>query len=129
MRATVFPAGWTGRIVLQPPPHLSPSSIGTFQQCPLRFKFSRIDGMSEPPTEATLRGNFVHSVFEALYMSPPESRTVNHARALSRMAWEDEYKERAVALLRNDETALREFRWTSWWCIENLFTMEDPSLS
>lgn len=82
----------------------------------------------EPPTEATLRGNFVHSVFEALYESPPDRRTIDHARALSRIAWEDEYKERAISLLRNDETALREFRWTSWWCIENLFTMEDPSL-
>lgn len=109
------------------PPHLSPSSIATFQQCPLKFKFSRIDGLVEPPTEATLRGNFVHSIFESLYGSPSDQRTIEHAREISRQVWEEEYKERASVLLRRDEAALREFRWTSWWCVENLFAMETPS--
>lgn len=112
--------------VLTPPPYLSPSSIATFQQCPLKYKLSRIDGISEPPTEATLRGNFVHSVLETLYGLPAEDRSIRTARNLAKIIWDDEYQEK-VAPYVYGESGLRQFRWTSWWCIENLFSMEEPS--
>ena len=48
--------------MFSPPPHLSPSSMGTFEQCPLKFKYSKIDMLKDDPTEATLMGNFVHDV-------------------------------------------------------------------
>jgi len=111
---------------LTPPPYLSPSSISTFQQCPLKYKLSRIDGMSEPPTEATLRGNFVHSVLEELYKLPANQRSIGIARQLAKDIWEDEYLEKVLPYVHG-HNALRQFRWTSWWCIENLFEMEDPS--
>lgn len=111
--------------VLEPPPYLSPSSISTFQQCPLKYKYSRIDGMQEPPTEATLRGNFVHTVLEELYMLPQEERSLERARELAKQWWEIEYHQRVDPYVRGDD-AQRMFRWTSWWCIENLFGMENP---
>lgn len=112
-------------IPLQAPAYLSPSSISTFQQCPLKYKYSRIDGLVEPPTEATLRGNYVHSVFEDLYALPAEERTLDAARQLAREWWEKDYADRTAPYIRNDKDR-RMFRWTSWWCIENLFLMEDP---
>ena len=110
---------------LVPPPHLSPSSIATFQQCPLKFKLSRIDGIKEPPTEATLRGNFVHSILETLYDCDASMRTLQTARQIAKDLWDSEYCERALELTRS-ENALRTFRWTSWWCVENVFKMENP---
>lgn len=111
---------------LVPPPYLSPSSISTFQQCPLKFKFSRIDKMSEPPTEATLRGNYVHSVFEELYLAPKEERTLEYARTLARDLWWNQYCDPVAQIIPTEEK-MRLFRWSSWWCIENLFSMESPN--
>ena len=110
---------------LQAPLYLSPSSISTFQQCPLKYKLSRIDGLVEPPTEATLRGNYVHSVLEDLYGLPASDRTIDSARAIAKRWWENEYEEKTAPYVRGDKDR-RMFRWTSWWCIENLFLMENP---
>jgi hypothetical protein len=41
------------------------SSLNAFEQCPRRFKLTRIDKLiKEPQTTATLHGNEVHSAFE-----------------------------------------------------------------
>ena len=112
--------------VLQAPEYLSPSSVSTFKQCPLKFKFSRIDKMLEPPTEATLRGNFVHDVLEALYSLQPEQRTLDVAKELSRSLWEEVWRPQVVDLIPG-EADLRTFRWSSWWCVENLWKLENPS--
>ena len=111
---------------LVPPEYLSPSSIATFQQCPLKYKYSRIDKLTEPPTEATLRGNFVHSILEELYRLPQSDRTVLVAKQLAKQIWDEQYEELVTPYVRGDD-ALRSFRWTSWWCVENLFKMEEPS--
>lgn len=112
--------------VLEPPPYLSPSSISTFQQCPLKYKYSRIDKMQEPPTEATLRGNFVHSILEEMYAYPADARTLDNVRTIAKDLWENEYLEKVRPYVRGDE-ALHLFRWSSWWCVENLFKMENPT--
>lgn len=114
------------KFLLEPPPYLSPSSISTFQQCPLKYKYSRIDGIQEPPTEATLRGNFVHSVLEEMYAMPAEERTLDCAKSIAKDLWEAEYKDKVSQYIQPDD--LRMFRWSSWWCIEKLFEMETPSL-
>lgn len=110
---------------LEAPPYLSPSSIATFQQCPLKYKFSRIDGLIEPPTEATLRGNFVHSVLEHFYALPSSQRTLLTAKDIAKDIWDKEYLERVSMYVKTEE-GLRAFRWSSWWCVENLFLMENP---
>ncbi len=110
-------------MTLQPPPHLSPSSINTFQQCPLKFKYSKIDNLSEPPTVHTLLGNFVHDILEALYKVPGEERSLPVARTLAREFWSDTYEVQAKSLRLNE----RDFRWKAWWCVENLWQVEDPT--
>lgn len=113
-------------MTLTPPPHLSPSSMGTFKQCPLKFKFSKIDLIPDAPTEATLMGNFVHSVLEDLYAYPTEDRTKNQAKHIAKAVWDSEYKQKVIPYVRTEDK-LRMFRWNSWWCIENLWKLEDPS--
>ena len=110
-------------MTLAPPPHLSPSSIGTFQQCPLKFKFSKIDGLTEPPTIHTLLGNFVHDILEALYLHPKEERNLQLARLIARDKWTDVYEVQAKSMRLNE----RDFRWKAWWCVENLWQIEEPS--
>jgi len=111
---------------LEAPEYLSASSISTFQQCPLKFKFSRIDRLTEPPTEATLRGNFVHDVLEVLYAAPSEERTTALAKQISKDLWDSTWRDRVMDLI-TDEAELRQFRWSSWWCVENLWLLEDPT--
>jgi putative RecB family exonuclease len=107
------------------PDRLSPSSISTFRQCPLKFKYSKIDGLPDAPTDATVLGNFVHEVLETMYALPPEQRTQETAKSLARQLWADSWGEKAASLIHS-EKELNFFRWTAWWCIENLWRLEDP---
>ena len=108
-----------------PPPYLSPSSIGTFKQCPLKFKFNKIDMIKDDPTQATLMGNFVHDVLETLYGLEPENRTLESAKSISSDLWSNSWSEKVEEWVHG-EAELRLFRWNSWWCIENLWKIEDP---
>lgn len=110
--------------MLIPPDYLSPSSIATFQQCPLKYKYSRIDGLTEPPTSATIFGNFVHEILENFYDLSPEDRTVRAARQIAAATW-SAYAEEVTNILKSDAAEIRSFRWRAWWCIENLMKMED----
>lgn len=109
-------------MTLQAPPHLSPSSISTFQQCPLKFKFSKIDGLVEPPTVHTLLGNFVHDILEELYLRPAGERSQETARVIARDKWFADYEVQAKSMNLNN----RDFRWKAWWCVENLWQIEEP---
>lgn len=107
------------------PDVLSPSSISTFRQCPLKFKFSKIDGLQDSPTQATMLGNFVHEVLEQLYALEPEARTQSTAKELARVLWRDKWEEQVSTLIHNDRD-IKTFRWSAWWCIENVWLIEDP---
>lgn len=109
----------------QAPVHLSPSSIGTWQQCPLKYRYSRIDKIPEPSTEAQLMGSFVHEVLEHFYERPAEERTQVTARALAAERWDAGWSEKVDELHLSPE-GLHRFRWQSWWCIEALWELEDP---
>lgn len=110
----------------QLPEYLSASSISTFQQCPLKYKLSRVDKVQEPPTRETLMGNFVHEVMEVFY--EPNStyeRNVVSAKQISALVWENgDWHSRVVGYLR--DMNMHKFRWNAWWCIENIFKLEDP---
>lgn len=108
-----------------PPPYVSPSSISTFQQCPLKYKYSRIDKLDEDPTEATLKGNFVHDILEEVYKLDAEQRTMANARRIARDLWDERWGEQMCRWL--PASALHSVRWSAWWCVENLWDLEDPS--
>jgi putative RecB family exonuclease len=108
------------------PPHLSPSSIATFRQCPLRWKYNKIDKIPDPSGKEALMGNFVHDVLEKLYGLPPEDRSKEQAQSLARDMWDGQNWEKRVSPLIPDDDEYRLFRWKAWWCIENLWKIENP---
>lgn len=111
---------------LTPPPHLSPSSLSTFEQCPLKFKYSKIDLIPDKPGIEAIMGNFVHDVLENLYGLEPQNRTKDAARDLARAVWSEKYSETVTAYLRREEE-IKKFRWQAWFCIDNLWKVEDPT--
>lgn len=111
---------------LVPPPHLSPSSLLSFEQCPLKFKFSKIDGIPDTPGKEALVGNFVHEVLENLYAMTPQGRTITAARGLASQLWASTWGERLREVVRREDE-LKKIRWQAWFCIENLWQLEDPT--
>lgn len=93
----------------------------------MKFKFNKIDGITDDPTEATLMGNFVHDVLEALYHKEPDSRNSNLAKSIASQLWEEGWGERVEPWVQAGEK-MRLFRWNAWWCIENLWKLEDPKI-
>lgn len=69
------------------PPALSASRAKEYLQCPLKFRYSVVDSIPQPPTEATVKGNVVHRVLEKLFELPAASRTVTSAKGLLPAAW------------------------------------------
>lgn len=72
-----------------------------------------------------MRGNFVHEVLEELLKLDPEERTIENAKVLTRALWDGVWAEEVSTLGMSDKD-VHGFRWTSWWCVENYFKMEDP---
>jgi putative RecB family exonuclease len=105
------------------PAYFSPSSLSTFMQCPQRFKFEKIDKLRSGDTEATVRGSFVHEILEELLKLDPEHRTIEVAKNLSRELWNSSWSGKAEPVAGGE---MSKFMWTSWWCVENYFEMEDP---
>jgi len=105
------------------PTHLSASSITTYEQCPLRYRFSRIDRIPEPTSEAMILGTFVHEILEGFYALDSEERTLAEARRIARELWENKFiEETSTVRIKN----INDFRWQAWWCVENVFGMENP---
>ena len=60
-----------------PPWSLSPSSVSSFKECPLAFRFSYLERLPEPPAPWTTKGTLVHRALELLLDRPPDERTVD----------------------------------------------------
>ncbi len=71
-------------------------------------------------------GNFVHDVLEGLYGYAPEDRTQDRAQSLAREVWDNDNWGERVQPLVPDAEEYRMFRWKAWWCIENLWKIENP---
>jgi putative RecB family exonuclease len=67
---------------LELPGTLSPSKVAAFRDCALAFRYSVIDRLPEPPTDAQARGTLVHRVLELLFGLPTDERTPDAAAAL-----------------------------------------------
>lgn len=68
-------------------PALSASRAREYMQCPLKFRFSVVDNIPQPPTEATIKGILVHSVLERLFSLPASERTEESALELLGPEW------------------------------------------
>src|SRR5262245_9453914 len=57
------------------PASLSPSRVESFLSCPLAFRFTSIQKLPDPPTQATTKGSLVHRALELLFLLPAPERT------------------------------------------------------
>lgn len=112
--------------MFDPPEYLSPSSIGTFRDCPQKYKLSRIDQIPEPPTWATRLGTFVHEVLENLYQCDAEERTVETLKSLAADIWTNGDWEAQVSALADAKGQPRDFKVEAFQCMTNLWKLEDP---
>ena len=109
-----------------PPPRLSPSGAGTFEQCPRRWRMRYVERLPDPPGEAALAGSFAHRVLELFMQRAPEERTVEAAKAIARDEWPDVEADPDFVALGYDTDEAKQFRWKSWLAIEGLWALEDP---
>lgn len=119
---------------------LSPSRIGDFTSCPLKFRYRSIDRLPERPGIEAFRGTVVHKVLEDLFDLPRAERTREYAVADLRRAFElmlaDEPEARFAidpALAWPDDAAdaspvaVRAFLDALPAFIERYFLVEDPA--
>lgn len=109
------------------PKYVSPSSISTYLQCPLKYRYSRIDKIREPSTEAQILGSIAHEVLELVFGLESPERTLGSARRILLERWDEEWSQKI-----DDELTLRPYdkhvlRWNVWRCVENYFAYEDPA--
>ena len=109
-----------------PPPRLSPSGAGTFEQCPRRWRMRYVERLPDPPGEAALAGSFAHRVLELFMQRAPEERTVEVAKVIAREEWPDVESDDDYQALGYDEATGKQFRWKAWKAIEGLWALEDP---
>jgi putative RecB family exonuclease len=111
---------------LSPPPHLSPSAMGTFTSCPLAFRFSYLERLPESPTPPACKGTLVHLALQHLMWRPAPERTLEAAladldRARAELAADAEF---AQLELTDEEWA--EFNAEAEVFVRRYFEMEDP---
>ncbi|MEO0494606.1 MAG: PD-(D/E)XK nuclease family protein [Actinomycetota bacterium] len=113
-------------VVPTPPPRLSPSGAGTFEQCPRRWRMRYVERLPDPPGEAALAGSFAHRVLELFMQRDSAERTVEVAKVIARDEWPDVEADPDYQALGYDEAGGKQFRWKAWQAIEGLWALEDP---
>lgn len=113
---------------VQMPERMSPSSVSTWLQCQLKYKYSRIDKMHEEQTEPQALGNMTHEALEELFNSvEPGGRTLQVARTIMLNQWHQKWQKHAEEVLGLSPYAQHMLRWNAWSCVENYFKLEDPN--
>ena len=112
--------------MFETPEYLSPSSITTYRECPMKFKFSRIDRIVEPPTWHTHIGTFVHEVLEHFYQLDAEARTIDSVKAMATERSNTSEWEAQVTALEKPMGSIVDFKKTAFECMTNLWKIEDP---
>lgn len=109
------------------PASVSPSSISSFKQCPLAYRFSYLDRLPEPPSPAASKGTLVHRALELMMCRPPIDRTIDAAladldRARTELADDPEF----AGLDLTDEERAR-FQTEAEDLVRRYFELEDPT--
>jgi putative RecB family exonuclease len=108
-------------------PRLSPSRINTFVSCPMKYRFQYLESVPTLPSEAMVRGSFVHRVLELLLARERDQRTNDAARqdfdsAQREFRLRDDW--RMLALDGSDE---EQFWESSRECVRAYYRIEHPS--
>jgi len=109
------------------PPSLSPSSISSFKQCPLAFKFSYVHRLPEPPSPWTSKGTLVHRALELLMCRPGPERTIDHALADLATATEELAGHPDFAELTLTDAEWESFHADAAQLVHRYFELEDPT--
>lgn len=90
---------------------ISYSSVGTYQNCPLKYKYSHVDRIPEPKSKEAVFGTLIHSVLKYIHTPALLAPTLDQAldyysKGWSSEVYEDELEERAaftqgVEIIRN----------------------------
>lgn len=108
-------------------PALSPSRAKEYLQCPLKFRFSVVDRLSQPPTIATAKGTLVHAVLENLYSEPAVKRNNSTAQDMLIPQWDIlEAQHPEYAELFSPQHTKQELIEDSRKLLEQYFSLEQP---
>jgi RecB family exonuclease len=80
---------------------ISYSSVGTYQTCPLKYKYQHIDRIPEPKSKEAVFGTLIHAVLKYLHtpatLSPSLDQALDYyAKGWNSEVYEDELEERAA---------------------------------
>jgi len=107
------------------PLRLSPSAVTEYQNCPLLYRYRKIDRLPEPPSLDAERGTLVHTILHDLFDSSPVERTSEKAISLLPSRWKAqiESKPELAALIGNE----KEWLDRAASLLQTYFTVEDPT--
>ena len=106
------------------PLRLSPSAVSEYQNCPLLYRYRKIDKLPEPPSLDAERGTLVHTVLHDLFESIAVNRTPQTAIDLLPSRWKAQIE--AKPELSNLVTNEKEWLDRAASLLETYFTVEDP---
>jgi putative RecB family exonuclease len=106
------------------PTRWSPTAVGDYLSCNLKFWFGRVWGWREPTSQALIVGTIVHGVLEDVLALPPAERVLERAMALLPDRVAREFADEPTAAGRVDSVAATEFAAHS---LNSYFLVEDPT--
>lgn len=112
---------------MSPPRTLSPSKVAAFTQCALKFRYTAIDKLPEPPSEAATKGTLVHTALERLFTLDPHERTREAARVCLDQAIEWIRPDDEFTGLELDAATEDAFFADAAVLVDNYLAMEDPT--
>ena len=112
---------------MTPPRTLSPSKVSTFTKCALAFRYSAIDRLPEPPSEAATKGTLVHSALEGLFALEPDDRTRAAATECLVVAGDAIRRDPEFTGLELDDAAEGRFFADAEVLLDKYFELEDPT--
>lgn len=108
------------------PKSLSPSRLSDFQSCPRKYQHTSIERLPQPASYATVKGRFVHHVFESLFRLPADQRTIERARDFIPDAIAEILTDEVRHDLVMDEVMEKRLLDEASSIITTYFEMEDP---
>ncbi len=104
---------------------ISPSRINDFTNCPQLYKYRAIDQLPEAISLDAERGTLVHSVLEVLFDSPTPVRTIEKAKELLPLLWQEQID--AKPGLNALVVDTKEWFDRASSLLDNYFLLEEPN--